>query len=162
MMQFEPLDTINPVILPPPISGPVRSSGEQAMQHGEEDGEFECKPMLALTRELLLTVQPFEHESRPDAPHLSADCRPVVEGIDHDCLGGKAPARSQKPFQLAALVQVFDTPKRGDHLLADSRAFTTAFDDLQRDRRRSSGGSTWPLIPSLASLVPREQYQDPS
>ena len=53
MMQIETLDAIDPVILPPPIGGPVRSAGEQAMQHGEEDGAFECKPMLALTRELL-------------------------------------------------------------------------------------------------------------
>src|SRR5271169_5319452 len=80
-MQFEPLDTINPVILTPPISGTVRSAGEQAMQHGEEDGAFECKPVLTLTRELLddgpapgFLPQPFEHKGRPDAPHVSADC----------------------------------------------------------------------------------------
>src|ERR1700693_3538717 len=73
MMQIETLDAIDPVILPPPISGTVRSAGEQAMQHGEEDGAFECKPVLALTRELLddgpapgLLPQPFERESRPD------------------------------------------------------------------------------------------------
>ena len=67
--------------------------------------------MLALTRELLddgpapgLLPQPFEHESRPDAPHVSADRRPVVERVDHDCLCGEARARSKKPFQLPALV----------------------------------------------------------
>jgi hypothetical protein len=32
---------------------------------------------------------------------------------------------------LPALAQVFDAPERGDHLLADLRAFTAAFDDLE-------------------------------
>ena len=138
MMQFETLDAIDPVILPPPIGGPVGSAGEQAMQHGEEDGAFERKPMLTLARELLddgpapgLLPQPFEHESRPDAPHVSVDCSPVVEGVDHDRLGGEARAGSQKPFQLPALAQILDAPERGDHLLADLRAFTAAFDDLE-------------------------------
>ena len=108
------------------------------MQHGEEDGAFERKPVLALSHELLddgpapgLLPQPFEHESRSDAPHVSADCSAVVEGVDHDCLCGKARARSQQPLQLSALIQVFDTPERGDHLLADLCAFTAAFDDLE-------------------------------
>jgi hypothetical protein len=138
MMQFETLDAIDPVILPPPIGGPVGSAGEQAMQHGEEDGAFERKPMLALARELLgdgpapgLLPQPFEHESRPNAPHVSPDGSPVVEGGDHDCLRGEARARSQQPLQLSALIQVLDTPERGDHLLADLQAFTAAFDDLE-------------------------------
>src|SRR5450631_4413000 len=88
------------------------------MQHGEEDGAFESKPMLALARELLddgpapgLVPQPFEHESRPDTPHLSADCGSVVEGVDHDRLCGKARAGSKKSFQLPTLAQVLDTPR---------------------------------------------------
>jgi hypothetical protein len=47
------------------------------MQHGEEDGAFECKPVVAITGERLddvpatgLLPQPFEYESRPDAPYL--------------------------------------------------------------------------------------------
>jgi hypothetical protein len=138
MMQLEPVDAIDPVILPPPIGRPVGSAGEQTMQHGEEDGALERKPMLALTRKLLddgptpgLLPQPLEHESRPNAPHVSADRSPVVDSVDHDGLGGKARAGSQKPFQLSALVQIFDTPERGDHLLADLRAFAAAFDDLE-------------------------------
>jgi hypothetical protein len=138
MMQLETLDAIDPVILPPPIGGPVRSTGEQAMQHGEEDGAFERKPVLAPAGELLdnapapgLLPQPLEHETRPDAPHVSADRSPVVEGVDHDRLSGEARARSQKPFQLPALAQILDAPERGDHLLADLRAFTAAFDDLE-------------------------------
>ena len=53
MMQLEPRDAIDPVILPPPIGRPVGPAAEQAMQHGKKDGAFERKPMLALARELL-------------------------------------------------------------------------------------------------------------
>jgi hypothetical protein len=66
-----------------------------------------------------LVPQPFEHESRPDAPHVSADCGSIVEGVDHDLLYGKARAGSKKSFQLPTLPQVLDTPEGGDHLLAD-------------------------------------------
>src|ERR1035441_2988254 len=97
MMHVEPLDAIDPVVLPPPIGRPIRSTGEQAMQHGEEDGTFERKPMLALTGELLdngpasgLLPQPFEHEGGSDAPHVGGDCGAVVDCVDHDGLGGKA------------------------------------------------------------------------
>src|SRR5487761_2413821 len=138
MMQVEPLDAIDPVVLPPPIGRPVRSTGEQAMQHGEEDGAFERKPMLALTSELFddspasgLLPQPLEHEGGPNAPYVGGDCGAVVDRIDDDRLGGEARAGSQKPFQLSALAQILDTPERGDHLLADLRAFAAAFDDLQ-------------------------------
>ena len=138
MMQLETLDPIDPVILPPPIGGPIRSAGKQAMQHGEEDSAFERKPVLAPASELLdnrpapgLLPQPLEHKTRSDASHFSADRGLLVEGVDHDRLGGKARAGSQKPFQLPALAQVLDTPERSDHLLADLRAFTAAFDDLE-------------------------------
>src|SRR5450830_1224250 len=138
MMQVEPLDAVDPVILSPPIGRPVRSTGEQAMQHGEEDGTFERKPMLALPGELLddgpasgLLPQPFEHQGGPDASHVSGDCGAVVDRIDDDRLGGEARAGSKKPFQLSARAQILDTPQRGDHLLADLRAVAVAFDDLQ-------------------------------
>jgi hypothetical protein len=42
----------------------------------------------------------------------------------------RAPDRSS-PLQLSALIQVLDTPERGDHLLADLHACTAAFDDLE-------------------------------
>src|ERR1700694_2036359 len=108
------------------------------MQHGEEDGAFKSKPMLTLARELLddgpapgLVPQPFEHESRPDAPHVSADCGSVVEGVDHDRLCGKARAGSKKSFQLPTLAQVLDTPEGGDHLLADFGVLWAGFGDLE-------------------------------
>ncbi len=137
-MQVEPFDAVDPVVFPPPIGRPVRSAAEKAMQHGQEDGAFEREPMLALTGELLddgpapgLLPQPFEHESRPDAPHVGGNRSPVVDGVDDDRLGGEARAGSQKSFQLSALAQVLDAPERGDYLLADLRAFAAAFDDLQ-------------------------------
>src|ERR1035437_6000630 len=138
MMQVEPLDAVDPVILSPPIGRPVRTTGAQAMQHGEEDGAFERKPMLALPGELLddgpasgLLPQPFEHQGGPDESDVSGDCGAVVDRIDDDRLGGEARAGSQKPFQLSALAQILDTPQRGDHLLADLRAVAGAFADLQ-------------------------------
>src|SRR5450756_2155857 len=138
MMQVEPLDAIDPVVLPPPIGRPVRAAGEQAMQHGEEDGAFERKPMLALTGELLdnalapgLLPQPFKHEGGPDAPYVGGNRSAVVDRVDDNRLCSKARAGSQKSFQLSALAQVLDTPERGDHLLADLRTFAAAFDDLQ-------------------------------
>src|SRR5665811_2588134 len=108
------------------------------MQHGEEYGAFERKPMLALTGELFddgpasgLLPQPFEYEGGPDAPHVGGNRSAVVDRVHDDRLGGKARTGSQKPFQLSALAQILDTPERGDHLLADLRAFAAALDDLQ-------------------------------
>jgi hypothetical protein len=48
-----------------------------------------------------------------------------------EAIGGEARPGSQKPFQLPVLAQVLDAPQRGDHLLADFRAFTAAFHDLE-------------------------------
>jgi hypothetical protein len=108
------------------------------MQHGEEDGAFERKPILSFTGELLdnapasgLLPQPFEHESRPDAPYVGGDCSAVVDRVDDNCLCGETRAGSQKPLQLSALAQLLDTPERDDHLLTDLRAVAVAFDDLQ-------------------------------
>jgi hypothetical protein len=50
MTQLEPVDVIDPVILPPPISRPVGPAREKAMQHSAKDGALERKPMLALCR----------------------------------------------------------------------------------------------------------------
>jgi len=38
---------------------------------------------------------------------------------------------AEQPVQLPALLQILDPSERGDHLLADRRAFAPAFDDLQ-------------------------------
>lgn len=72
--------------------------------------------------------QPLERQSGPDAPYVGGDCSAVVDRVHDDRLGGKARTGSQKPFQLSALAQILDTPERGDHLLADLRAFAATFD----------------------------------
>ena len=53
MMQVEPCDTIDPIIVPPAVRRPVGAASKQTMQHGQEHRAFERKLVLAFTGEFL-------------------------------------------------------------------------------------------------------------
>ena len=60
------------------------------------------------------------------------------------------------------LVQIFDTPERGDHLLADLRAFAPAFNDLEigttaRGLLAEVHGRL--ILQSAHDLIIRQSYQ---
>ena len=74
VMQIEPLDAGDGVILAPAIRGAVGAAHEQPVQHGEEHRALQRKAVLAFARQLRdhrpaagLLPQPFEHQRRPDA-----------------------------------------------------------------------------------------------
>jgi len=138
MMQFEPVDAVDAIILAPAVGGAVRAAAKQAVQHGQERRALQRELMVARPRQALdhapaarLLPHPLEGERRTDAP--GRDCRRLaaVERVEHDRLVGKPRARAQQSLQLPALVEILDPPERGDHLLADRRALAPALDDLQ-------------------------------
>jgi hypothetical protein len=47
MMQFESLDPLDPIILPPAVRRTVRAAGKQPMQNGEEQRALQREIMLA-------------------------------------------------------------------------------------------------------------------
>ena len=80
MMQIEPLDADDGVILAPAIGGAVGAAHEQPVQHGEEHRALQRKAVLAFARQLRdhrpaagLLPQPFEHQRRPDAADRDLD-----------------------------------------------------------------------------------------
>jgi hypothetical protein len=51
VMQVEPLDAVDPVVLAPAVRRPIGPAREQAVQHGEEDRTFERELVLAFSCE---------------------------------------------------------------------------------------------------------------
>ena len=75
MMQFEPLDPFDTIILTPAVGGAVRAATEQAVQHGQERRALRREIMLARVRQAFdhapaarLLPHPLEGERRTDAP----------------------------------------------------------------------------------------------
>ena len=138
MMQIEPLDAGDRVILTPAIGGAVGAAHEQPVQHGEEHRALQRKLVPALAGEIGdhraaagLLPQPLEHQRRPDAADRNLDRGIIAGRAQHHGLGRKPRARAQQPFQLAARLQILETPERRDHLLTHLVALAAALDDLQ-------------------------------
>ena len=75
MMQFEPVDPFDAIILSPAVGGAVRAAAEQAVQHGQERRALQRKVMLARVCQAFdhapaarLLPHPLEGERRADAP----------------------------------------------------------------------------------------------
>jgi hypothetical protein len=121
MMQIEPLDAREGVILAPAIGGAVGAALEQPVQHGEQHCALQPKAMLALARQLGdhraaagLLPQPFEHQPRPDPADRNLERGIIGYCVQHHGLGGKSRARPQQPLQLPARLQLFETPECRD------------------------------------------------
>jgi len=108
------------------------------VQHGDEHRPLQCKAVLALAHKLGnhrptagLLPQPLEDQRRPDPTHCDLDGGIIARRAQHHGFGCKARTRPHQPLQLAARLQLVETPKRGDHLLAHLLAVAAALDDLQ-------------------------------
>ena len=138
VMQIEPVDAGDPVVLAPTVRCPIGAAAEQPVQHGQEQRPLQRKAVLACARKFRdhrpaagLLPQPLEHQRRPDAARCNLRGRVVGDRPQHHRLLGKPRARAQQPFQLAAGAQILVTPECRDHLLANLIAFAPALDDLQ-------------------------------
>ena len=104
MMQIEPLDAVDRVILAPAIRRAVGAAGEQPVQHGEEHRALQRKTVLARAGEVLdhrpaagLLPQPLEHQRRPDAARRARRRGSFGDGVDNMALAAKrAPERSSR------------------------------------------------------------------
>ena len=164
MVQIEPFDAGDGVILAPAIRGAVGAAHEQPVQHGEEHRALQCKAVLASARQLRdhraatgLLPQPLEHQRRPDAADRNLDRRIIGCRAQHHGLGGEPRARTQQSFQLPARLQILETPQRRDHLLTHLVARAAALDDLQIGA--SSRGLAAKVHGALRMLV-RTQSRD--
>lgn len=114
-MQIEALDAVEPVILPPPVRGAIRTATEKAVQNGEEHRPLQREIMMVRTAEVLddfpaacLLPQSVEDEGWPDALRRTRCRRASGDGVDDNGFGGKACARAQQARQLPALAQILD------------------------------------------------------
>ena len=138
VMQIERLDAGDGVILAPAIRRSVGTAHEQPVQHRKEHRAFQGKAVLAFPRQLRnrratagLLPQPLEHQRRPDAADRNRRRGLIAGRAQHHGLGGKARARTHQTLQLAARLQLLETPERCDHLLTHLVAVAVALDDLQ-------------------------------
>jgi hypothetical protein len=138
MMQIEPLGTGDGVILAPAIRGAVGAAHQQPVQHSEDHRALQRKAVLAFARQLRdhraaagLLPQPFEYQCRPDPADRNLERGIIGYCAQHHGLGREPRARAQQPLQLAACLQVLETPQRRDHLLTNLVAGAAALDDLQ-------------------------------
>jgi hypothetical protein len=53
VVELEVVAALDPVVLPPPVGGPVTARVEEAMQDGEEDGPLDVELEAASLQELL-------------------------------------------------------------------------------------------------------------
>src|SRR5271165_2872583 len=142
MMEIEPFDAFDAIILAPAVGAAVRAAADEAMQHGQK--------RRALQREGMLCAPSPGARSRPGSPSPATPARrrapdrcagsrsppprrrlAAVERVEHDRLVGEPHARAQQPLKLAALVQFVEPSECGDHPPADRCALAPALDDLQ-------------------------------
>jgi hypothetical protein len=140
-MQIGPCNAGDRVVLLPAIGSAVGAAHEQPVQHREEHRALQCKTVLAFARQLRehraaagLLPQPLEHLRWPDPTHGDLDRRIIAGRAQHHSLGRKARTRAHQPFQLAARMQLVETPERGDHLLAHLVAVAATCNDFGRLR----------------------------
>ena len=138
MMQFEPLDAVDAIILAPAIGSAIRTAAKQAMQHGQERRALQREVMFSRARQALdhasaarLFPQPLERQRRPEAPGRDNLRLAAIKRVEHNRLVGKSRPRAQQPLQLPTFPQLVDPPQGGDNLLAYRRPLTPTFDDLQ-------------------------------
>jgi len=138
MMQFEPLDAVDAIILAPAIGSAIRTAATQAMQHGQERRALQREVMFSRARQALdhasaarLFPQPLERQRRPEAPGRDNLRLAAIKRVEHNRLVGKSRPRAQQPLQLPTFPQLVDPPQGGDNLLAYRRPLTPTFDDLQ-------------------------------
>src|SRR5262249_28785901 len=86
MMQIEPLNAGDGVVLAPAIGSAVGAAHEQPVQHREENSALQRKTVFAFARQLAdhraaagLLPQPLEHQRRPDATDRNLD-RGIIAG----------------------------------------------------------------------------------
>ena len=99
MMQLDPVDAVDAVVLAPAVGGAVRAATEQAVQHGQERRALQRELMPAPARQALdhalaarLLPHPLEGERRPEAPRRRHLRLAAIERVEHDRLLGKARA----------------------------------------------------------------------
>ena len=104
VMQVEPIDAVDRVVLPPAVRRTVGPAREQAMQNGEEHGTFEREPVLAFSGKFFdhgaaagLVPQTLEHKGGPKAPHRCPIAVPSLAAFTTIALAeNRAPERNNR------------------------------------------------------------------
>ena len=132
---FAPLDLI---VRLPRVGGPIAAGGEEAMQDGEDDGPLDVELEVAPVQELLddplasgLLPEPLEDQGGSDAP--GGDGGELSLGVgreQEDGLGQPCP-RDQQGVELSGLLELIESPQRGDDPLAGSSVLPAVLNDLE-------------------------------
>ena len=155
VMQVEALDAVDAVILPPAVA--ARSPQNRRCRTVRNTARSSAKSYLReLARLSTTSRQPVSSHKRSKtsagpmrAPNPLRHCR--RRGRRRRSPSRRSARGTQRPLQLAALAQVLDAAEGGDHLLAHSGAFATAFDDLE------IGAAARGFLTEIHGAGPREQ-----
>src|SRR3954447_22611916 len=117
VVELEVVATLDLVVLPPLVGGPVTARGEEAMQDGEEDGPLDVELEAASGQELLddvaaagLLPEPLEDQGRSDASGGDGGELPFGVGREEEDGLGEAGARDQQGVELSGLLELVESP----------------------------------------------------
>src|SRR5664279_239984 len=138
VVELEFVASFDRVVRLPLVGGAVAAGGEEAMEHGEEDGALDVELIAASLEKLRdhpltpgLAPEPLENEGRPDA--ACGDDRDLSLGErreEPDRLG-ETRARDQEGVELPGLLELIEPPQRGDDALPWSSILPAVLDDLE-------------------------------
>jgi len=124
VMQIEPLDALDPIVVPPAVRRAIGAARKQAMQNGEKHGTLQREILMARAGEVLddfpaacLPSQSFERQRRADASRRTRRRLAGGERVTDRRLW--LWRRSGRPSAAgAAFAQILDASKRCDDLRA--------------------------------------------
>ena len=90
MMEIEPLDAVDAVIVTPVLAGTVGARHHQSMQDGQKDGALDRELETPSPKKLLdngpaagLAPQPIKQQRSADALAVEIRCAPIVKNGEH-------------------------------------------------------------------------------
>ena len=118
------------------------------MEDGEEDGPLDGELEVASLQQLLddvlaagLLPEPLEDQGRADVP--GGDGREVALGVrgEQEDRASQAGSGDEQGVELAALLELIESPQSGDDPLAGASALPAVLDDLEVGTRSGSLGA---------------------
>ncbi len=138
VVQVQIADTLDGVVVLPLLGGTVAAGGEEAMQHGKEDGPLDGKleaPVCEQGRQDLVDCavlpESLEDQARPDPGAASGDAVAPRMGAEDGEFFGKPPQRLDQRVKLAAGQQLIQAAETKHDALLDLAVYPLVIHDEQ-------------------------------
>jgi hypothetical protein len=138
VVELEAVTAPDLIVGPPLVGGPVTAGGEEAMEDGEEDRPLDVELEAASVEELLddvaaagLLPEPLEDQNGSDASGGDGGEMAFGVGREEEDGLGESCARDQQGVELSGLLELVESPERGDDPLLGSSVLPAVLDDLE-------------------------------